>query len=357
VTQLAASVLVPVLDEAAHIRACVAAMRAQELDEGYELVFLDGGSTDGTRELLDELAAEDERIRVIDNPGRTIPRALNIGLRAARGEVVVRMDAHTLYPPSYLADGLERLRRGDVAWVSGPQLPYGVDAGTRRIALALATRLGTGGALHRHEADEETEAASGFTGLFDRRLVERLGGWDEGWPTNQDAELGARVRKAGGRIVVMPALAARYVPRGSLLALARQYRSYGTYRAKTCVRHPESTELHHALPPALVLAGVAALVPWRPLRSAARTAVAGYAAVLVATAASCARRAPLRDAAALPAAFVTMHAAWGAGFLAGCARFGVPARGLAAALAARLRGRATRLPPPTPRGCSQTDDP
>jgi len=323
---IAASVLVPVLNEAAHIRDCVAAMRAQELDEDYELLFLDGGSTDGTRELLTELAAEDARIRVLDNPARTVPHALNIGLREARGGVVVRMDAHTLYPPRYLADGLERLRRGDVVWVSGPQLPHGVDAGTRRIALALSTRLGTGGAAYRHEADGETVAASGFTGLFDRRFVERLGGWDEGWPANQDAELAARVRKAGGSIVILPALAAQYVPRGSLRALARQYRRYGVYRAKTCARHPDTTELRHALPPALVLGAVAAALPLGPLRSAARVVMAVYGAGLIVTAVAAARRAPLRDAAALPAVFATMHAAWGSGFLAGCARFGPPVR-------------------------------
>ena len=324
-TPPAASVLVPVLNEAAHIRDCVAAMRAQELAEDYELLLLDGGSTDGTRELLDELAGADDRIRVLDNPGRTVPHALNIGLREARGTVIVRMDAHTLYPPRYLADGLERLRRGDVVWVSGPQLPHGVDAGTRRIALALSTQLGTGGAAYRHEAAGETDAASGFTGLFDRGFVERLGGWDESWAANQDAELAARVRKAGGRIVVLPALAAQYVPRGSLRALARQYRRYGRYRAKTCVRHPESAELRHALPPVLVLAGGTGILPLGPLRLAARALMAGYGVALLTTAGVAARRAPLRDAAALPAVFVTMHAAWGSGFLAGCVRYGVPA--------------------------------
>jgi cellulose synthase/poly-beta-1,6-N-acetylglucosamine synthase-like glycosyltransferase len=334
----AASVLVPVLDEADTLRACVAAMLAQELDEDYELLLLDGGSTDGTRALLDELAAGDERIRVFDNPHRTVPSALNIGLREARAPVVVRMDAHTLYPPRYLADGLRRLRRGDAVWVSGPQLPYGVDAGTRRIALALSTTLGTGGAAFRHEgAAERSDAASGFTGLFDRAFVERLGGWDEAWAANQDAELAARVRAAGGRIVVMSELGARYVPRGTLRRLARQYRRYGIYRAKTCVAHPESMELRQALPPALVLTGVAAALPLGPARTAARAVMAAYGAALLTTAASGARRAPLRDALALPAVFATMHAAWGSGFLTGCARFGVPARGLAGAAVTRAR--------------------
>lgn len=341
-TPPAASIVVPVLNEAAHIRECAVAMRAQKLDEAYELLFIDGGSSDGTRAILDELAQSDSRISVLDNPGRTIPRALNIGLRAARAAVIVRMDAHTLYPPHYLALGLERLRRGDVVWVSGPQLPYGIDAGTRRIALALSTRLGTGGASYRHEVDEETEARSGFTGLFDRAFVDALGGWDEAWPANEDAELAARVRAAGGRIVVLPELAALYVPRGTLRSLARQYRRYGAYRAKTCRRHPGSTELRHLLPPGMVLAAATTVLPLGRLRLTARATAAGYAAALTATAASASRRAPLAEAVALPAVFATMHFAWGAGFLVGCARFGIPVRGLLGAPVALLSALQSR---------------
>src|SRR3954468_18910476 len=117
------SVLVPVLNEAKGLREIVAAMRAQRLDGELELLFVDGGSDDGTRDILAELAAGDPRIRVLDNPRRLIAPALNIGLAAARGEFVARMDAHTLYPPDYLQRGIERLRRGDGAGGAGAQLP------------------------------------------------------------------------------------------------------------------------------------------------------------------------------------------------------------------------------------------
>src|SRR5919202_4839125 len=103
-----ASVLIPVLNEERHIRETVAAMQAQRVDGPVEFLFMDGRSDDATRAILDELAREDPRIRVIDNPGRGIPQALNVGLRHARGEYVARMDAHTHYPPRYLARGVER---------------------------------------------------------------------------------------------------------------------------------------------------------------------------------------------------------------------------------------------------------
>src|SRR4051812_26821529 len=119
-----ASVLVPVLNEEEHIREAVDAMRAQEFDGTVELLFMDGGSTDKTRALLEELAAEDPRIRVLDNPGRTTPHALNVGLAAARGEFVVRMDAHAFYPRRYIAAGGARPpRRGRQGGAGAPPPP------------------------------------------------------------------------------------------------------------------------------------------------------------------------------------------------------------------------------------------
>ena len=325
------SVLIPVRNEAAHLRAVVAAMQAQEFDGSYELVFVDGGSEDGSRAILDEVAAADPRVRVLDNPARRTPHALNLALRAARGRVIARMDAHARYPPDYLALGVERLRRGDVDLVTGPALAEGEGRWSRRVALALATRLGTGGADFRHSADEEFEVDSGFAGLWRRETLERLGGWDEGWVNDQDFELAARIRKGGGRIVCVPAMAAGYFPRDSLRALAEQYHRYGFYRVKTSLRHPESLRRSHMVPPALVLTALAAAAAPRPLRRVARGGVAAYGAAVLAASA----RSPLADAAALPLVFATMHLSWGVGFLRGCATLGVPWRALAAALKPR----------------------
>ena len=248
------SVLTPVLNEERHIEDAVATMRSQRFEGELEFIFADGGSSDRTRVILEDLARAEPRIRVLDNPAGQTASGLNVALRAARGSIVARMDAHTLYPPEYLAVGVERLRRGDgVVWASGPQVPHGVDAGSRAVALALGSRLGTGGASFRHPTGEEIEASTGFTGVLDRSFLERVGGWDEGWPVNQDSELGARVAAAGGRMVVVPEMAAQYIPRSSVRALLRQYRRYGYYRAKTSRAHPESMRATHLIPPAIVL--------------------------------------------------------------------------------------------------------
>jgi succinoglycan biosynthesis protein ExoA len=323
------SVLIPVRNEAAVLREVADAMRAQHFDGSFELLFVDGRSDDGSRAILEQLAAEDRRVRVLDNPARRTPQALNLALRAARGRVIARMDAHTRYPAGYLAAGVERLDRGGADWVSGPQLARGDGRWSRRVALALSTRLGTGGADFRHGADAEFEVDSGFTGMWLRETLERHGGWDEEWLNDQDFELAARIRQAGGRIVCVPAMAAEYIPRDSLRRLAEQYHRYGFYRVKTSLRHPGSLRRSHVLAPGLVLTAAAASAAPRPLRRAARAGLAAYAAAVLATSARELRSAPATDAAALPLVFATMHLAWGVGFLRGCATLGVPWRALA----------------------------
>jgi succinoglycan biosynthesis protein ExoA len=316
-------------------------MQAQRVDGEVEFLFMDGGSRDATRAILEELASRDSRLRVLDNPGRRTPNALNIGLRHARGEFIVRMDAHTFYPPEYIAKGIERLRRGDdIAWVSGAQRPHGSGTWSRRVALATTTWLGTGGASFRHGSDREIEVQTGFTGVWRRATLEAHGGWDEGWPINQDSELAARIRKAGDRILCLPELDAYYVPRDSLRALARQYFLYGCYREKTSRRHPESMRPAHLLSPGLALTLIAAGLAPGAVRRGARTGLLAYALAL-ATVSARARNVADRasDAATLPAVFAVMHMSWGLGFLLGCLRWGPPLEGIFHLLRGRLTSR------------------
>jgi succinoglycan biosynthesis protein ExoA len=320
------SVLTPVLNEEAYIEDAARAMQAQRFDGTIELIFIDGHSSDRTVEILEGLAAEDRRIRILQNPERITPVALNIGLRAARGEVVARMDAHTRYPPDYLARGVERLQRGGAAHVSGPQIAEGRGKWSRRVALALTTRLGTGEAAFRHASEGEIEVDSGFTGLWLRSTLEAQGGWDEEWWNDQDTELAARIRADGGRIVCVPEMAASYIPRDSLRALARQYWRYGHYRAKTSGRHPESMRRSHLLAPGLIVAAALTVVLRGRAALAPRLGVLAWLAGVLGVSAAQARRHGLADAASLPVVFATMHLAWGAGFIAGCVRWGPPVR-------------------------------
>jgi glycosyltransferase involved in cell wall biosynthesis len=330
------SVLTPVLNEEEHIREVAEKMLAQRFDGTIEFLFIDGASEDRTAEILLELQRTDARVRILHNPLRSTPTGLNLGLANARGAYIARMDAHTLYPEDYLARGVARLRRGDAEHVSGPQIAHGDGTWSRRVALALDTPLGRGGAQFRQASNDEIEVDSGFTGVWPRAVLEAHGGWNEEWPNDQDSELAARIRDRGGRILCLPEMSAKYIPRDSLTALARQYWRYGEYRAKTSGAHPESMRRSHLLAPSLALSMAAAVLPVGRLRRPGRVATGLWCAAVVGVATVEARRADTSeldattvDVAALPAVFGAMHLAWGFGFLFGCVRFGPPLRAIA----------------------------
>jgi succinoglycan biosynthesis protein ExoA len=321
------SVLVPVLDEARHIEATAAAMAAQRFDGELEFLMLDGGSTDGTRRLLDEIAAADPRFRVLDNPQRTIPAALNTGLRHARGEFVVRMDAHAWYPEDYVASGVERLRRGGVDWVAGPAVPDGAGRWSQRVARALVLPLGQGGSRKWRGADAgdggEWDLDTGvFAGVWRRSTLEDLQGWDDTFLVNEDAEMAARMLARGGRIVCLPQMAARYAPRDTLHGLFRQYWRFGYYRVRTSRRHPDALRPSHVASAGLPL--IWGALAFRRLRPGAAAGCVGYAALIAISTSRGAADLPARERAGVAAALSTMHAAWSAGFLAGCVRHGLP---------------------------------
>jgi glycosyltransferase involved in cell wall biosynthesis len=331
-SRIDASVLVPVLNEERYIRRAVEAMLSQEFDGPIEFLIADGGSTDGTLAILDELAAADPRIRLFDNPRRIIPSGLNLCLRNARGEHIVRMDAHTYYPSNYIASGVARLARGGTSWVAGPQVLLAPENREgKAIAIALSKSLGRGPSkrlaaawedVDREEFDLDTGV---FTGIWKREVLIRFGGWDENWPRNQDSELAARFLAAGERIVCLPEMAANYVPRATLRSLFSQYSGYGYYRTRTAKRHPNSLRRSHIAMPVLVLDPIVALLSPAPVWWLAGALAALYLVliVLVAARAGISSRDPALGV-LVGAAFVVMHLSFGIGMLRGMARFGVP---------------------------------
>jgi succinoglycan biosynthesis protein ExoA len=311
------SVLVPVLNEAAQLPETVAAMLAQDFAGTFELLFVDGRSEDATVAVLTELARHDPRIRILDNPGRTVTHGLNVGLRAARGTYVARMDAHTTYPSGYLRSGVQRLRQGDVAWVTGPQIPRGRGRWSRSVATALAGGLGRGASEKWQAAGEDAPqewelTTSVFTGVWLRSTLDELGGWDPAWVVNEDSEMAARVLARGGRIVCRSDMGALYTPRDSLRGLARQYWRYGSFRARTLVRHPSSCGPLRASVALLPVGLASALMPG-PAGWPGRALLALYALAIVAQVVRL--RPPAKEAGRLAAVLVTMHLSWGLAFL------------------------------------------
>jgi len=328
------SVLVPVLNEERYIGNTVAAMLRQRFGGILEFVFADGGSTDRTREILESLAAEDPRIRIFDNPGRTVTSGLNVALRHARGRWVARMDAHTEYPDDYLASGVARLRQGGTKWVSGPQVPRGDNAVSRAVALALRSPLGRGGSrkwgVEGAPGRDEFEVDSGvFAGVWERATLLAYHGWDERWSVNEDSELAGRFLARGERLICVPSMGADYSPRRSLKGLWRQYYEYGKHRAHTAARHPQTMRRSQILPPAIVID--TAIVHWGPgrLRRPATAGLLLYGATLAWAGASALRTDRRPEALLVPVALAVMHFGHGTGFIRGATQYGVPIAALA----------------------------
>lgn len=342
------SILTPVYNEERHIAASVAAMRRQQSTGELEFVFVDGRSSDRTREMIETLAREDSRIRLFDNPRRSVSSGLNVALRHARGEWVARMDAHTVYPDDYLARGIARLNQGGTRWVSGPQRPRGDNTVSRAVAMALGSPLGRGGSRKWGGDDRPTgpefELDTGvFAGVWRRETLLEYGGWDERWPQNEDSELAARFLERGERLICLPEMSADYVPRGTLTGLWRQYRRYGRCRTMTAVAHPTSMRRSHLLAPGVVVTLGLGLVAPRRLRLAARAGVGVWTlALLVTGVRALADGQPAAESTLIPAVLATMHLGHGVGALEGVGRYGVPTGALAHVAGRSAESRAGR---------------
>jgi len=313
------SVILPVRNEAGTIERALASVLSQEYPRRIEVVVADGMSTDGTRQVLERVAAADPRVRLVDNPAQITPVGLNLAIRASGGEIVVRCDGHNLLPPGYIARAIEILLEAGADNVGGIQAATGEKFVERAIALAMSIPMGVGDARF-HYGGPPGPADTVFLGVFRRSALDRIGGFDERLARNQDAELNHRIRATGGIVYFHPDLRVTYRPRGSLHALWRQYFSSGAWKRETFRRSPGSFRLRQAAPPILVI-GLAVSVVVGPLRPVFSIAVpALYIAVLVGTSIVEGVRKHELAASILLVVLPIMHLGWGLGFLVGRVR-------------------------------------
>jgi hypothetical protein len=278
------------------------------------------------------------------NPDRIVPTGLNSAIRAARGDVIARVDAHTEIDPDYLRVGVELLERTGAANVGGPMVKLGGGPVGDAIAGAMSSRFGIGSYFQFAAAEREADTV--YMGMWPRKVFETVGLFDEELVRNQDDELSYRIRKAGGRILVSPAMRSRYQNRQSWRKLVRQFFEYGVWKVRVLQKHPRQMSVRHFVPPAYDAAVVAAVLS-APLGvtgpALAAVAVSVYVAVIAAVAWSEERRGRrLRYAMAL----ALIHHSWAIGFLTGLVRFAglwwreePPAPRLAPAIAPSIRGR------------------
>jgi glycosyltransferase involved in cell wall biosynthesis len=298
------TVAIPVLNEEAHIDACLDAVAGQTYPGIVEVLVVDGGSTDATRAMV----ADRPGVRLLENPRRIQAAALNIALEEAKGDVFVRVDGHCVVASDYVERCVKVLQRTAAAMVGGAMTPVAEDALQRGIASAMASKIGAGPARF-HSGGASGPVDTVYLGAYRTELARAVGGYATDVGVNEDAEFAIRMRSRGP-VWFDQTIRSTYVPRGSLRAVGRQFYRYGRSRAATVRKHPRSLVVRQLAAPVLL---VALVTPWR------RPVVVAYGLAVLAASAPVVRR----DRRAWPmfvAVVPVMHAAWGAGFWVGIAR-------------------------------------
>ncbi len=319
------SLIMPVRNEAAYIARSLGAVLAQDYPaDRLEILVVDGMSDDGTREAVRALQATRPTLHLIDNPARIVPPALNIGLRHARGEIVVRVDGHCEIAPNYVSHCVSHLLEDGIDAVGGPIETVGETDEAQAIALAMSSWFGVGGSAFRTIQDRALLVETVAFPAYPRETLGRLGPFDEELVRNQDDEYNYRLLKSGGRILLSPDIRSRYYSRSSLRSLWRQYYQYGYWKVRVMQKHPRQMRLRQFVPAAFVaaLVGSAALgALFRPFWWLLALTLALYAVADLAASLSLGQAHGWRYAPRLLIIHPILHLSYGLGFLAGLARF------------------------------------
>jgi succinoglycan biosynthesis protein ExoA len=323
------SIVVACRNEVNHVKAFLNSLLTQDLvDFDWEVIIADGGSDDGTTELLAEVARSNSNITVIENPIGIVSTGLNAAIRQARGNIILRMDAHTEYAPNYVRSCVEALEQTGASNVGGPARTKADGLSARAIQAAYHSPFSTGGARFHDDS------FSGYVdtvpyGCWRKETLETLGLFDEMLVRNQDDELNLRITRAGGKIWQSSEIVSWYRPRTTLASLFQQYFQYGFWKVAVIRKHKLPASWRHLMPGIFVLTNLVLLFTTLlagAFRARTLTREAFYLeiAIFITYLASClvascvsAQRFGWRLVLRLPATFVVFHISYGSGFLAG----------------------------------------
>lgn len=319
------SVIMPVRNEAAFIGRSLGALLRQSYPPGsMEIIIADGMSTDSTREIIRKMAADSSiPIAVVDNPRGIAPTGLNCALSEAHGEFIVRVDGHCEVAPDYVENCVKLLQQGVADGVGGPIETIGESLQARAIATAMSSSFGVGGSAFRTIDDREmytdTVAFPGYT----RKIIDRVGRFNEELVRNQDDEYNYRIRKSGGKILLSPQIRSRYYSRSTFKSLWKQYYQYGFWKVRVMQLHPAQMSIRQFVPFTFVLSlfvlGVISVAS--PFGSWALTAVLAVYLLANIVASVYTGIRDLRTIPYLALSFAILHLSYGLGFMVGLVSF------------------------------------
>ncbi len=317
------SIAIPCRNETAYIAGCLDSILASDYPrDRLEILVADGRSDDGTREILCRYAAEHPYITVLDNPQLSTPAALNVAIRSAAGSVVIRMDAHVIYPPDYVSQLVAALEETNADNVGGvlETVPADDTPTARAIAIGLSHPFGVGNSHFRTGTrGRRREVDTVPFGCYRRETFDRIGLFDEELIRNQDDEFNFRLIGRGGRVLLVPEVRCRYFPRRSFRQVGRMYYQYGYFKPLVARKVGRVMTVRQLVPSILVatLIGSAGLSLWIPGAGAVFASIAGVYAASVLACSVAAARTDLRCGVALAAVFPILHFSYGIGFIRG----------------------------------------
>ena len=308
----AISVILPVLNEEAHLESAVHSILSQDYKGPFEVILAIGPSRDRTLKIAQKLATLNQRVVIVKNPTGRTAAGLNLALNSSKSAVVVRVDGHAQIPNNYLTLVVEILNQSGAVNVGGVMAAVGTTGFEKAVAGAMRSAFGVG-ASRFHTGGEAGEVDTVYLGAFRREALVAIGGFDERFTRAQDWELNFRLRDNGGIIYFDPRLHVTYRPRASVKALAKQYFEYGRWRRVVSRRHSGTINYRYLAPP-VALTGFAASIIFGSIFSPVFYIPAGIYLLFV-FGASVKIASSYAEFLRLLIVLPTMHFSWGAGFI------------------------------------------
>lgn len=269
------SVIVPLYNEEKYIAGCIDSILKQDFPkDDLEILLVDGMSTDKTRSIVNSYIEKYTFIHLLDNPNKIVPFAMNIGIKAAKGDIIIRLDGHASYPENYFSELVKWHEKLPDAWNIGGVCDTRVVNSTlvsEAIAKVMSDKFGVGNSTFRTGADVEyMEADTVPFGSYKKFVFEKIGLYNEKLARVQDIELNKRVKRMGGKIYLVPSIHCTYIPRDNYKAFYQNRYNTGYWVIKTCfvTKTTKNLGLRHFIPAGFVLSLIVPLflgLIWWPI--------------------------------------------------------------------------------------------
>jgi succinoglycan biosynthesis protein ExoA len=306
------SVVLPILNETRDLRDCISAILQQNYAGELEVILALGPSTDNTNQIASEIAQSDSRIKLVDNPTGKTATALNLAIAAASFEIICRIDGHAEISDSYIKTAVEIMQQTGAVNVGGLMQATARNGFQSVVATAMRSRIGVG-ASKFHTGGEAGAADTVYLGTFKKSAILQAGGFDEKYIRAQDWELNHRLRLNGGVIWFDPRLIVTYRPRDTFSKLAKQYFEYGRWRRAVSREHKGTVNYRYLAPPIALLVNLFSLLLGITLSSIFFIPILAYLISIILSSLVIGKS--IYEKVSLPSVLITMHMAWGFGFL------------------------------------------